>query len=72
KAAAVRAAFAGWPGAIAWVEDGFSLDARAWAAERLRLGWRTWLADVSQTGLTEQLTHMLLEWAELAPGDAGG
>lgn len=63
KAAAVRAAFADWPGPIAWVEDGFTPAARAWAAERLRLGRRTWLADVRDTGLTAEVTEYLIEWA---------
>ncbi len=65
KALAVRRAFAGWPGSIAWVEDGFLLAAHAWAAERLAAGRRTWLVDVSETGLTEEITGYLLEWAEL-------
>lgn len=63
KAAAVQAAFAGWPGALAWVEDGFTPTARAWAAERLRLGHRTWLVDVRDTGLTAEVTAYLVEWA---------
>jgi hypothetical protein len=63
KARAVRRTFAGWPGAIAWVEDGFLPEARAWAAERLASGRRTWLVDVSETGLTQEITEYLLEWA---------
>jgi hypothetical protein len=63
KARAVRRTFAGWPGAIAWVEDGFPHEAHAWAAERLAQGRRTWLVDVSETGLTEEITEYLLEWA---------
>ena len=35
KARAVQRTFADWPGAIAWVEDGFLPEARAWAAARL-------------------------------------
>ena len=58
--------FAGWPGALAWVEDGFQPEARAWAAERLALGWRTWLVDVTETGLTDETTEYLLEWASVA------
>jgi hypothetical protein len=71
KARAIRRIFAGWPGAIAWVEDGSSPEARAWAAERLAQGRRTWLVDVSETGLTEEITQYLLEWAEAegAPHD---
>jgi len=65
KAPAVRRCFAGWPGAIAWVEDGFSPAARAWAAARLAQGRRTWLVDVRETGLTEEVTEYLLEWAAL-------
>ena len=64
KARAVRHTFADWPGAIAWVEDGFLPEARAWAAARLAQGRRTWLVDVSETGLTEEITQYLLEWAE--------
>lgn len=63
KARAVRRTFAGWPGPIAWIEDGFLPEARAWAAERLAGGWRTWLLDASETGLTEEITEYLLEWA---------
>jgi hypothetical protein len=64
KARAVQRIFADWPGAIAWVEDGFPPEARAWAAARLAQGRRTWLVDVSETGLTEEITQLLLEWAE--------
>ena len=64
KAHAVRRTFANWPGAIAWVEDGFLPEARAWAAARLAQGRRTWLVDVSETGLTEEITQLLLEWAD--------
>jgi hypothetical protein len=63
KARAVERTFAGWLGAIAWVEDGFPPEARAWAAARLAQGRRTWLVDVSETGLTEEITQLLLEWA---------
>jgi hypothetical protein len=63
KARAVRRIFADWPGAIAWVEDGFAAAARAWAAERLAQRRRTWLVDVSETGLTEEITQYLLEWS---------
>ena len=63
KARAVRRTFADWPGAIAWVEDGFPPEARAWAAARLAQGRRTWLVDVSETGLTEEITQYLLEWS---------
>ena len=63
KARAVRRTFADWPHAIAWVEDGFLPAARAWAAERLAHGQRTWLVDVSETGLTGEITQYLLEWA---------
>lgn len=63
KAAAVARTFATWAGAIAWVEDGFTPAARAWAAERLRLGRRTWLVDVRDSGLTAEVTRYLLEWA---------
>ena len=63
KARAVRRTFAAWTGAIAWVEDGFLPEAHAWAAERLASGRRTWLVDVSETGLTEEITEYLLEWA---------
>ena len=66
KARAVSRAFAGWPGALAWVEDGFPPAARAWAAERLALGRRTWLLDVTETGLTDEITGYLLEWASAA------
>ena len=65
KTAAVRRALGSWLGPIAWVEDGFSPDARAWAAARLAAGRRTWLVDVRETGLTEAVTHDLLEWSEL-------
>lgn len=65
KARAVGRAFSGWPGALAWVEAGFPPEAHAWAAERLARGRRTWLVDVSETGLTEEVTRYLLEWAEL-------
>ena len=34
------------------------------AAARLAQGRRTWLVDVSETGLTEEITQLLLEWAE--------
>jgi hypothetical protein len=64
KARAVQRAFADWPHAIAWVEDGFLPEARAWAAARLAQGRPTWLVDVSETGLTEEITQYLLEWAE--------
>jgi hypothetical protein len=64
KARAVGRIFADWPGAIAWVEDGFLPEARAWAAARLAQGRRTWMVDVSETGLTEEMTQLLLEWAE--------
>jgi hypothetical protein len=64
KARTVRRTFADWPGAIAWVEDGFTPEARTWAAERLAQARRTWLLDVSETGLTEEITEYLLEWAE--------
>jgi len=67
KAHAIRRIFADWPHAIVWVEDGFLPEARAWAAERLALGRRTWLLDVSETGLTEEITQYLLEWADSAP-----
>jgi hypothetical protein len=63
KARAVQRIFADWPGAIAWVEDGFLPAARAWAAARLAQGRRTWLVDVSETGLTEEITQYLLEWS---------
>ena len=63
KARAVRRTFADWPGAIAWVEDGFLPEAHSWAAERLALRRRTWLVDVSETGLTEEITQYLLEWS---------
>jgi hypothetical protein len=63
KLRAVRRIFAGWPGALAWVEDGFPPAARAWAAERLASGRRTWLLDVTESGLTEETTEHLLEWA---------
>jgi len=66
KARAVRRTFADWPGALAWVEDGFLPAARAWAAERLASGRRTWLVDVTETGLTEEMTEYLLEWASAA------
>lgn len=62
KAHAVRRAFAAFPGPIAWVEDGFSPAARAWAAERLAAGRRTWLVDVRESGLTQAVTDYLLEW----------
>jgi hypothetical protein len=65
KTSAVRRTFGAWPGPIAWVEDGFSPEARAWAAARLAQGRRTWLVDVRETGLTEAVTHDLLEWSEL-------
>lgn len=64
KTLAVRRSFANWPGAIAWVEDDFTAAARAWAAARLEQGRRTWLVDVRETGLTEEVTEYLLEWAE--------
>lgn len=63
KALAARRIFSEWAGAIAWVEDGFTPEAHAWAAERLRAGRRTWLVDVCDTGLTEEVTRLLLEWA---------
>jgi hypothetical protein len=62
KVRAIRRTFAHWPGAIAWVEDGFQPAAHAWAAERLASGRRTWLVDVSESGLTEAITEYLLEW----------
>jgi hypothetical protein len=65
KALAVERAFKSWPGAVAWVEDGFTPAARAWAAARLRQGRRTWLADVRETGLTAEITEQLVAWAEL-------
>ena len=63
KALAARRTFAEWAGPLAWVEDGFTPEAHAWAAERLRAGRRTWLVDVCDTGLTEEVTRLLLEWA---------
>lgn len=71
KAHAIRRIFADWPHAIAWVEDGFLPEARAWAAQRLAHGRRTWLVDVSETGLTEEITQYLLEWADSAGEQAG-
>ena len=65
KARAVQRTFAGWPGALAWVEDGFTPEAHAWAAARLAQARRTWLVDVSETGLTEEIADYLLEWASL-------
>jgi len=65
KALAIGRTFADWPGAIAWVEDGFTPAAHAWAANRLRQGRRTWLVDVRETGLTAEITEYLLEWASL-------
>jgi hypothetical protein len=65
KTRAVRRVFAHWPGALAWVEDAFPPEAHAWAAERLAQGRRTWLVDVRETGLTQDVTEYLLEWAEL-------
>lgn len=62
QALAVRRSFAGWPGALAWVDESFGEGARAWAAERLRAGRRTWLVDVRETGLTAEITDLLLEW----------
>ena len=65
RAAAVRRTFANWPGPLAWVEDGFTPAVHEWAAERLRQGRRTWLADVRETGLTEEIADYLLEWAAI-------
>jgi len=64
KARAVRRTFADWTGTIAWVEDGFLPEARAWAADRLAHGRRTWLVDVSETRLAEDVTQYVLEWAD--------
>lgn len=64
KALAVERDFAAWPGPLAWVEDGFTPAAHAWAAERLKQRRRTWLVDVRETGLTEEITEYLIEWAE--------
>ena len=64
KVLVVRRSFADWPGAIAWVEDGFTPAAHAWAAARLKQGRRTWLVDVREIGLTEKVTEYLLEWAK--------
>ena len=63
KALAARRTFADWAGPVAWVEDAFTPEAHAWAAERLRAGRRTWLVDVRETGLNEEVTQLLLEWA---------
>lgn len=60
---AARRVFAGWPGPLAWVEDGFRAQARAWAAARLAGGAPTWLVDVSEAGLTAAVTADLLAWA---------
>ena len=65
KARAVERTVGEWPGAVAWVEDGFTPEARAWATSRLARGQRTWLVDVSETGLTEEITEYLLQWAGL-------
>ncbi|MBK9714391.1 MAG: hypothetical protein IPO81_24240 [Kouleothrix sp.] len=65
KARAVARALDPWPGAVAWVEDGFTPEAHAWAAGRLARGRRTWLVDVAETGLNAEITKYLLEWAEL-------
>jgi hypothetical protein len=63
KAHAARRLFADWPGALAWVQDGFLAEERAWAAERLAAGRPTWLIDVTETGLTAEVTADLLRWA---------
>lgn len=63
KVRAVRRTIAGWPGALAWAQDGFLPADRAWAAERLALGRPTWLLDVSESGLTADITDTLVAWA---------
>lgn len=65
KAHAVRRVFADWDGPIAWVEDGFTSQAHTWAAARLRARRPTWLVDVRDTGLTAEVTQLLLEWATM-------
>lgn len=65
KALAVGRSFAAWSGPIAWVEDDFTPAAHSWAATRLKQRRRTWLVDVRETGLTEEITEYLIEWAEL-------
>lgn len=64
KVAAVRRSFAEWPGPLAWVQDGFLPEDRAWAAERLARGRPTWLIDVTETGLTAAVADHLLAWAD--------
>ena len=62
---AVERVLGGWRGALAWVEDGFPAETRSWAAARLARGEPTWLVDVSEGGLTAQVTADLLEWASI-------
>jgi hypothetical protein len=63
KALAVGRVFADWPGSLAWIQDGFLTEERAWAAQRLAHSRPTWLVDVTETGLTDRVTADLLAWA---------
>lgn len=65
KALAVARTLANWPGSVVWVEDGFPPQTRKWAISRIAQGHRTWLLDVRETGLTDQVTDDLIAWTEL-------
>lgn len=62
KALAVGRTFAAWPGRLAWVEDGFTPAARAWATRRLAAGAPTRLVDVRESGLTLPIAEDIVQW----------